>query len=850
MIRFLLFSGILILSLSSKTRAQSNQTVGNGAATADANFFDIADAHNRGNDAPGITICNSCPVTFSYTVSPASVILPSVTVSTATGLISACAGSPSANPNIQQFTVSGTNLTSDITTAAPTGFEISLSSGNGYNSSLTIPQAGGTVNNTVVYVRSAAYAPVGNENGNVVLTSGAATQNVAVTATINALPTVNSVPNQTVATGAATTPVNFTGTSGTFNWVNNTPSIGLPASGSGNIASFTAVNTGTSPVTATVTVTPVPSALAFITNFNGNSVSVVNTATNSIISKITVGTNPFGVAVSPDGSLVYITNQGGGSVSVVSATADALITTIPVGDYPSGIVVSPDGKTVYVANGGSNTLSVINTATNMVTATISGVFEAGGVTVSPDGSTVYVADEGSNDVAVINTATNKIVANITVGTYPIGITISPDGSNVYVVNGMSNSVSVINTATNSVTGTIPVGSSPHGISISPDGSRIYVVNSNSVSVINTATKAVITTIPVGNGTFGLSVSPDGTLVYVPNALDNTVSVISTTSNSVVSTFNISANPESFGNFIAKGAGCPGTPVTFTITVSPSPGPVITATGNLASLNTVYGTASTATVFTVTGSNLKSDILVTPPSGYEVSTDDITFSNTVTISMANASSSVQVFIRLASTTAVGNYSGNIILTSTNATTTDFTMPVGIVNPATLAVIANNASKFYGSVNPVFTASYSGFVNNDGIGQLTMLSTLSTTAVTTSPVGQYPINVAGATANNYVFVYVPGTLTIIPPPSAVVVPSAFTPNGDGINDTWNIKYLESYPNCLVEIYNRYGEKVYSSNGYGIPWDGTHKGASLPVGTYYYIIDLKVNSKVLSGYVAIIR
>jgi PKD repeat protein len=53
---------------------------------------------------------------------------------------------------------------------------------------------------------------------------------------------------------------------------------------------------------------------------------------------------------------------------------------------------------------------------------------------------------------------------------------------------------------------------------------------------------------------------------------------------------------------------------------------------------------------------------------------------------------------------------------------------------------------------------------------------------------------------------------------VVPNAFTPNGDGINDTWDIKYLQTYPNNTVEVYNRYGERLYSSIGYAVPWDGT--------------------------------
>ncbi|OKS89171.1 PKD domain-containing protein [Mucilaginibacter polytrichastri] len=87
-------------------------------------------------------------------------------------------------------------------------------------------------------------------------------------------------------------------------------------------------------------------------------------------------------------------------------------------------------------------------------------------------------------------------------------------------------------------------------------------------------------------------------------------------------------------------------------------------------------------------------------------------------------------------------------------------------------------------------------------------------------------------------------------APVVPNTFTPNGDGHNDTWNIKYLDSYPNATVEIFTRYGEKIYSSVGYPVPWDGNYKGASLPVGVYYYIINPKNGRNTMSGSLTIIR
>lgn len=71
--------------------------------------------------------------------------------------------------------------------------------------------------------------------------------------------------------------------------------------------------------------------------------------------------------------------------------------------------------------------------------------------------------------------------------------------------------------------------------------------------------------------------------------------------------------------------------------------------------------------------------------------------------------------------------------------------------------------------------------------------------------------------------------------VVIPSGFTPNGDGWNDTWQIDFIDLFPACEVEIYNRWGELLFSSVGYGTPWDGTYKGGYVPVGTYYYVVKL---------------
>ena len=86
--------------------------------------------------------------------------------------------------------------------------------------------------------------------------------------------------------------------------------------------------------------------------------------------------------------------------------------------------------------------------------------------------------------------------------------------------------------------------------------------------------------------------------------------------------------------------------------------------------------------------------------------------------------------------------------------------------------------------------------------------------------------------------------------IKIDNAFTPNGDGINDLWNITGLIAYVNAEVDVFDRYGGMVYHSIGYSRPWDGTYNSRPLPQGTYYYIIKLNYHDQVLSGSVTVIR
>ncbi len=84
----------------------------------------------------------------------------------------------------------------------------------------------------------------------------------------------------------------------------------------------------------------------------------------------------------------------------------------------------------------------------------------------------------------------------------------------------------------------------------------------------------------------------------------------------------------------------------------------------------------------------------------------------------------------------------------------------------------------------------------------------------------------------------------------IPSAFTPNSDGLNDTWILRNIDLYAGNSVKILNRWGQLLFESNGYGEPWDGRYNGNELPSGTYYYIVDLNDGNDLLTGPITLVK
>jgi DNA-binding beta-propeller fold protein YncE len=242
-----------------------------------------------------------------------------------------------------------------------------------------------------------------------------------------------------------------------------------------------------------------------------NKVSVVDLKASppKIVGTVTVGKQPSGMAIGPNGDMALVTNRGDGTVSVLAIKGkDVLVVgTVPVGaaaDQVSAVAITPDGRRALVTKPAANKVALLSIDGDKVTDEHrdlpTGIFPYN-VAIAPDGKLALTADNGNgggsdgnvDTVGVIDLAATppRVVDHVTVGDSPEGLAVSPkgnlavsiqaEGSNTppsvfYHHNG--GSVAVLAIDGNKVTkiGSITVGALPEAVAFSADGSRVYVGN--------------------------------------------------------------------------------------------------------------------------------------------------------------------------------------------------------------------------------------------------------------------------------------------------------------------------------------------------------------------------------------
>lgn len=171
---------------------------------------------------------------------------------------------------------------------------------------------------------------------------------------------------------------------------------------------------------------------AYATTLGLSPVFVIDLSSNTEAGlPIDVGTNPSGIAISPDGRLAYVANQNDlGSVTVIDTATNTVITTTPLDHYPTAIAFTPEGTLAYVTQGGINngefTVSMIDTASHAVVGSpiTVGSFPTS-IAITADGTQAYVGNEGSNTVSVIDTASNTVTTTLEGMNSPRGVAARP-----------------------------------------------------------------------------------------------------------------------------------------------------------------------------------------------------------------------------------------------------------------------------------------------------------------------------------------------------------------------------------------------------------------------------------------
>lgn len=200
----------------------------------------------------------------------------------------------------------------------------------------------------------------------------------------------------------------------------------------------------------------------------------------------------------------------------------------------------------------------------------------------------------------------------------------------------------------------------------------------------------------------------------------------------------------------------------------------------------------------------------------------------------------------------SYSGLTQTTSYAAIIQSGVCPTMTATPVKITVFAPNPVNAGSDIS--INQGESTILNGTGLGSPAWSPTISlanptsyTTSATPDITTAYVLSVTDIySCVNYDTVIV----TVIPLVFNGVISTVFTPNGDGINDTWYIENISSYPDNEVQVFNIYGNEVYSKKKYTGDWAGTYNGLPLPDGTYYFVLKVNQTQKPIKGSIDILR
>lgn len=262
----------------------------------------------------------------------------------------------------------------------------------------------------------------------------------------------------------------------------------------------------------------------YVANANSNTVTVID-GTNNTSASVGVGSQPMAIAANPVTNKIYVSNYHGNTVTVIDGATNSTAT-VPAGSFPEALAVNQITNQVYVVNCGGANVTVIDGATNS-TSTVAAGADPEALAINRQTNQIYVANYTTDTLTVIDGAT-KLTTTLNVGQGPSAVAVNPLTNQIYVANEQSGSVTLIDGATLSVINTVAVGSNPNTLQVDPVTNKAYVTNYlwfGTVTMID-GVSGLTSTLRVGTYPAALAAVSTSNRLYVANSDDNTVSVVS------------------------------------------------------------------------------------------------------------------------------------------------------------------------------------------------------------------------------------------------------------------------------------------------------------------------------------
>jgi YVTN family beta-propeller protein len=321
-------------------------------------------------------------------------------------------------------------------------------------------------------------------------------------------------------------------------------------------------------IVAAVLAGPADATRLYVSNEDGQSVTVLDADSAAVIETIAIGKRPRGLKLTADGSRLFVAVSGlpkcppsvpdeecaklerdleADGIAVVDTATHKVVQVLHAGSDPEQFALSRDGKRLFVANEDAATMSVVDVASGKVVQRVPVGREPEGVAVTPDGRWVLITNESDNSVSIIDTGTLKIVKSVPVGKRPRDIAFTPDGRTAYVSGEFDASVyrmSVPQGAPVERVIELRKEARPMGILLDPRSNRLYVSTGRggSVAIIDSASHKLLAEVQVGTRPWGIALSQDGRWLYTANGPSDDVTVVDTSAMKAVRHIRVGRSP--------------------------------------------------------------------------------------------------------------------------------------------------------------------------------------------------------------------------------------------------------------------------------------------------------------------